>query len=233
MADFERKDSMITRIRSSFSPNDLLDCSRQLSIEKNEFYNENLPMNALTEKFVERVYQQEKQNDLETYLHIKKHKLTTSDKSAQSFGKLLNVILKEFDKSEESIDFEESELFEPIEFEGKMRNKAKLSEDIIAAGIRIKPDIVVLRRKAKALNCNSYDKLIQKLARFYKYDICTEYPITTVSSAIRFNMLYKAIEDIIPDDLYDEIEDIEMNIEGLIYDTISKCLILMSKLEVM
>lgn len=225
MTELERRSYLVNEVINHFGNHDFLECSRKLGIQKAEFYNELIPKVDLAERFIERVYELEKENELDNYLITKNTGLSTSNRSAESFGKLLNAILEEFDKTDKSEDFKECDLFKPIEFEEKMRKKAQLSEDLIEAGIRIKPDIVVLRKKARALNYSNYEKLIQKLARFYKHSICVNYPVGTVSSSERFSRLYNAIENIIPERLYHEVEDIETNIEGLIYETISQCLI--------
>ena len=57
------------------------------------------------------------------------------------------------------------------------------------------------------------------------HTICVKYPVGIVPSSERFSRLYNEILNVIPDKLYDEIEDVEVNVEGLIYETISKCLI--------
>lgn len=223
--ELERKSILVQEISRCFSSHDFLDCARKLDIQSSEFFSEKTPNIDLAERLVERVFQLEKESQLENYLVTKNMKLNTSNKSAEAFGKLLNVMLEELDKTDKSEDFKESELINPIDFEEKMREKAHLSEDLIQAGINIKPDIVVLRKKAKALNYSSYEKLIQKLAKFYIHTICVKYPVETVPSSERFSRLYHEILNIIPDKLYNEIEDVEANIEGLIYETISKCLI--------
>lgn len=223
--ELERQSNLVQKVSRCFSKPDFLECARKLGIHSFEFYSEQTPNIDLAERFVERVYQLEKESQLEDYLITKNMKLNTSNRSAEAFGKLLNVMLEEFDKTDKSEDFKESELINPIDFEKKMREKAHLSEDLIQAGINIKPDIVVLRKKAKALNYSSYEKLIQKLAKFYIHTICVKYPVETVPSSERFSRLYNEILNIIPDKLYNEIEDIEANVEGLIYETISKCLI--------
>lgn len=205
--------------------NDFLSCARQLGIDRSEFFSEQTENIVLAERLVERVFQLEKENLLVDFLIAKKMKLNTSNRSAEAFGRLLNAMLEEFDKTDKSEEFKECDLIKPIDFEEKMRNKAQLSEDLVEAGIKIKPDIVVLRKKAKALNYSSYEKLIQKLAKFYIHIICVKYPVKMVSSSERFSVLYNEILNIIPDRLYDEIEDVEANVEGLIYETISQCLI--------
>lgn len=68
--------------------------------------------------------------------------IKTNDKAAEKFSMLLNSFLDKLSDIDEE-NFPESELFDPIEFEDKMRNKAKLSEDIIKQGILLKSDIIV------------------------------------------------------------------------------------------
>lgn len=223
--ELERQSNLVQEVSRCFSKHDFLECARKLEIRSSEFYSEQTPNIDLAERFVERVCQLERENQLDDYLINKNIKLNTNNRSAEAFGKLLNVMIEEFDKTDKFEDFKESELINPIDFEEKMREKAHLSEDLIQAGINIKPDIVVLRKKAKALNYSNYENLIQKLAKFYIHTICVKYPVETVPSSERFSRLYHEILNIIPDKLFYEIEDIETNVEGLIYETISKCLI--------
>lgn len=106
-----------------------------------------------------------------------------------------------------------------------MREKARLNEDIVKAGLRIKPDISVLRRKAYALDYKKYEKLIQKMAKYYMYTVCHRYPLGEYNSSYRFQCLYNDLSSMIPQELYEKDDSIDEKIEGIIFDTLSRCLI--------
>ena len=106
-----------------------------------------------------------------------------------------------------------------------MREKAKFNEDIIQVGLNLKADISVLRRKAYSLDYKNYNKMTQRLARYYINVICNKYPTYEYNSNKRYTVLYNNLVEMIPEELFNSDEDIEENIEGIIFDTISKCLI--------
>ena len=63
------------------------------------------------------------------------------------------------------------------------------------------------------------------LARYYKYNICVKYPVKDFDANIRFAHLYNSLILMVPDELYEKDVKIEEYVEGIIFDTISKCLI--------
>ncbi|MDI9215601.1 hypothetical protein [Clostridium tertium] len=226
--NLQKQEELIQLITSDCDRNDILSISRCVGIHPSEFYSEAIPVRQLAEGLVSRVFQKGKGDKLITEVHQRKLNLVSkgnvSDKSAEIFGKLLNHFLEGFNDIEEK-EFDESELFDPMEFEEKMRVRAKLNEDIVRNGIRIKSDITVLRRKAYALDYKKYELLIQKLARYYMHTICVKYPLVEYDSNARFSHLYNALLSMIPDTLYENDIEIEEKVEGIIFDTISKCLI--------
>lgn len=226
--ELKEQDDLIELIIQSYSEGDILSASRRIGIDPKEFYAEGLTIKKLANDFVLRVYQLGKVSQLNEYVAQTRvginSRINISDKSAEKFSLLLNNFLEKLNDIDEA-DFEESELFDPIEFEDKMRNRAKLSEDIIKQGILLKPDIVVLRRKANALDYGKYSKLIQKLAKYYIFNICGKYPSNEYSANRRFIELRKELLEMIPEALYDKDDETEEYIDGIIFDTISKCLI--------
>lgn len=222
------KEDLIQLISQSYNTQEILSTSRTLGIDPNDFYAEGVTHKKIADDFVTRVYQLEKESELSQYI-MNNHRellsqINTNDKAAEKFSLLLNSFLDKLSDIDEE-EFPESALFDPIEFEGKMRNKAKLSEDIIRQGVLLKPDIIVLRRKANAFDYSRYKKLIQKLAKYYLYRVCVEYPRDKFDANRRFVELRKSLMDMVPDDLYERDDDIEEYVEGIIFDTISKCLI--------
>lgn len=224
----KEKEDLIQLVSQSYNIQDILSISRNLGIETIDFYAEGVPKRKLANDFIDRVYQLGKASNLIEYITNNRRdvlsQINTNDKAAEKFAILLNSFLDKLCDIDEE-DFPESALFDPIEFEDKMRNKAKLSEDIIKQGILLKSDIIVLRRKAYAFDYEKYSKLIQKLAKFYLYKICEKFPRDQYDANKRFGELRKALIDMIPDDLYDKDDETEKYVEGIIFDTISKCLI--------
>lgn len=226
--ELQEQEEVIQLLIESYNEVDILSASRRLGIDSSEFYARGVTIAALANDFVIRVYQKGKSKELNDYIASERiginSNLNISNKSAEKFSILLNYFLDNLSDIPEA-DFEESELFDPIEFEEKMRHRANLSEDVIRQGITLKPDIVVLRRKANAFDYEKYSKLIQKLAKFYMYVVCGKFPRDKYSANERFTELRKALLCFIPEDLYDRDDDIEEYIDGIIFDTISKCLI--------
>ncbi|WP_346911077.1 hypothetical protein [Faecalicatena orotica] len=222
------QEEVIQLLIESYNEVDILSASRKLGIDPSGFYANGITIAKLANDFVIRVYQLGKNKELNDYIARERigidSKINISNKSAEKFSLLLNSFLDNLSDIDGE-DFAESDLFDPIEFEDKMRNRAKLSEDVIRQGITLKPDIVVLRRKANALDYEKYSKLIQKLAKFYLYIICEKFPRDKCSANERFAELRKALLRFIPDNLYDKDDEIEEYIDGIIFDTISKCLI--------
>lgn len=222
------KEELVQHVANKCNREDILSLSRCIGVNPNDFDSDVVSIRQLSERFITRAFQLGREDDLIQQLTNRKEiglsKLSVSDKSAEIFGELLNLFLDGFNDIDEK-DFEESELFNPIEFEEKMRNKAHLSEDIVRAGINIKSDVTVLRRKAYALDYKKYNKLIQKLARYYMHTICVLYPVDQYDSSKRFSYLFNALLAMIPSELYERDVDIEDKVEGIIFDTISKCLI--------
>ncbi|MBU3072846.1 hypothetical protein [Clostridium estertheticum] len=227
-SNLHKQDKLIQMITCDCDRSDILSISRSIGIRPSDFDSPNLPMRQLAEDFVTRAFQKGKSEELLKEVNLRKiglvSKNSVGDKSVEIFMKLLNHFLNKFDDIEEK-EFDESELFDPIEFEEKMRVRANLSEDIVRAGVRIKSDITVLRRKAYALDYKKYKTLIQKLAKYYMYTICIKYPLNEFDSNTRFGHLYNELLAMIPDELYENDSNIEEKIEGIIFDTISKCLI--------
>lgn len=147
-------------------------------------------------------------NSADFYVREAALRKTANDKAAEKFSMLLNSFLDKLSDIDEE-NFPESELFDPMEFEDKMRNKAKLSEDIIKQGILLKSDIIVLSRKAYAFDYGKYSKLIQKLSKFYLYKVCEKFPRNEFDANKRFAELRKALIHMIPDELYDRDDDTE------------------------
>ena len=224
----KEQNDLIQLISRSCDEQDILSVSRELGIDSSEFYARSLTMRRLAEDFVQRVYQLGKQEKLKECIRKKSinqfSKISINNKSAEKFSTFLNDVLNKLSNIDEE-NFPESELFEPIEFEDKMRNRAKLSEDIIIQGINMKPDIIVLRRKAYAFDYKKYSTLIQKLAKYYLYTICREYPRDQYDANKRFVILRNTLIDMISEELYSRDDEIEEYIDGIIFDTISKCLI--------
>lgn len=222
------QDDLVQIISQSYDEQDILSASRNLGINYQDFYAEGVSHRKLADEFVRRVYQLGKQKELSEYIANNGRgvlsQINVNDKSAEKFSLLLNNFLDKLSDIDGE-DFPESELFDPIEFEDKMRNRAKLSEDIIKQGVLMKPDIIVLRRKANAFDYSKYSKLIQKLAKYYLYRVCEQFPRDKYDANCRFVELRKALVKMIPDNLFDKEDDIEEYVEGIIFDTISKCLI--------
>lgn len=227
-SDLQQQEDLIQLMASNCKKEDILSFSRKIGIPQSDFYVDTIPMRELSERFVNRAVQLGKDDELSVLFKERERNIivknTVSDKSAELFGKLLNHFMEKFDYIEGK-DFNESELFDPIEFETKMREKARLNEDIVRTGIRLKSDIVVLRRKAYALDFKKYEALTQKLARFYMHNVCVKYPIGQYDASTRFSYLYNTLCSMITEELYEKDSDIEEKVEGIIYDTISKCLI--------
>lgn len=227
-AILREQEYLIQIILQSYNEQDVLSASRSLGVDPNSFYAEGINHGKLANDFVTRVYQLGKQNELSEYIASSGRgvlsQINVNDKSAEKFSLLLNNFLDKLSDIDGE-DFPESALFDPIEFEDKMRNKAKLSEDIIKQGVLMKPDIIVLRRKANAFDYSKYSKLIQKLAKYYLYRVCERFPRDKYDANYRFVELRKALVKMIPDNLLDKEDDIEEYVEGIIFDTISKCLI--------
>lgn len=226
--DLKAKEELIQLIFKSYNEQDILSMSRNLGIDSADFYVKEATLKKIANDFVERVYQLGKEKELKDYLSNNCRsmisQIKTNDKAAEKFSMLLNSFLDKLSDIDEE-NFPESELFDPIEFEEKMRNKAKLSEDIIKQGVLLKSDIIVLRRKAYAFDYGKYSKLIQKLSKFYLYKVCESFPRNEYDANKRFGELRKALIHMIPDELYDRDDDTEEYVEGIIFDTISKCLI--------
>lgn len=234
------KDYVIRNIPLCYDKLEIKSIGRKLGIPESDFYTVSLPTRNISENLVERVSQLSKYEDLKSIInedcelkrssffdnlskdYYKKDSLDNI--KAESFGKFFTALLANLDNLEEK-DFEESELITPIEFEDKMRKKAKLSEDIVRAGVVLKNDIVSLRKRANALDYTKYEKLLQRIGRIYRNTICSIYPEDTVSSNKRFRALYRLINDSVPDYIKESCEDLDMYVEGLIYDTIAHCLI--------
>lgn len=226
--DLKAKEKLIQFVSRSYNEQDILSISRNIGIDPVDFYVKGVPLKTTANDFIERVYQLGKAKDLEKYITNNRwdmlSQINTNDKAAEKFSILLNSFLDKLSDIDEE-NFPESELFDPIEFEDKMRNKAKLSEDIIKQGVLLKSDIIVLRRKAYAYDYGKYSKLIQKLTKYYLYKVCEKFPRDEFDANKRFGELRKALIDMIPDDLYDRDDDTEEYVEDIIFDTISKCLI--------
>lgn len=222
------KDEIVSELNQNFDKHDLFSIGRRLGIDCTDFYVDQSIHKDNVERFVTKIDQINKLEEL--YEIIKKNdrvtqvSISTSDRTAIKFGKLFNSILEGLSDIEEK-DFKESDLFTPTDFEEKMRKKAKLGEDIINIGIKIKPDISVLRRKAYNLDYTKYNLMINKLSRFYRQNICKKYPIAEYNSSHRFNALYDELLNMVPEELFDIDDNIDEKVEGIIFDTISQCLI--------
>lgn len=228
VSKIKEQGDIIDLISKTCNEQDVLSISRELGIDPKDFYATGITIVTLANNFVVRVYQLGKETELIEYLGIKKKtffsNIKISNKSAERFSLLFNSFLDGLADIDEA-DFPESDLFSPIEFEDKMRNKAKLSEDIIKQGVIMKSDITVLRRKANALDYVKYKKLIQKLAKHYLYKICDEYPRDKYDANQRLIALRKSLLQMVPEDLYDRDDEVEEYVDCIIFDTISKCLI--------
>ncbi|AVQ47461.1 hypothetical protein C7M60_17480 [Clostridium botulinum] len=234
------KDYVIRTIPKYYNNMDIKSIGRKLDIPEGDFYADGLTMSILSDKLVERVFQLSKYEDLKSIINedsdLKRINFFndlpkdyySSDPldnvKAKSFGKFYTTLLSQLDNLEEK-DFDESELIEPVKFEEKMRHKAKLNEDIINGGIALKNDIVSLRKRANALDYSSYDKLLQRIGRIYRNILCSQYPEDEVLSSIRYRKLYNVLYSCVPDEIKEDCEDIDMYVEGIIYDTIAHCLI--------
>lgn len=234
------KDYIIKNIPLYYNQLEIKSIGRRLGIPESDYYVESLPPANISDNLIERVAQLSKYQDLKAIINEDKdlkrpnffmnfakeyYKKDSLDNiKAENFGKFFTALLCKLDNLTEK-DFEESELITPIEFEDKMREKANLSEDIVRAGLVLKNDIVSLRKRANALDYKEYEKLLQRIGRIYRNTICNIYPEDTVSSSKRFRALYKLINDNVPDYIKNSCEDIDMYVEGLIYDTIAHCLI--------
>ncbi|WP_148551773.1 hypothetical protein [Paraclostridium bifermentans] len=218
---------IIEVLRRKCSIDDIFEYGRILGIDKNLYYAEQSPLYMNIERFVDKVYNLGKEKEL--YYMLLKYLNTSEDvgdRTSDRFGKLFNVILEKLSGiDEDDLEFNENEFIDPIEFERKMREKAKFNEDIITTGLSIKADISVLRRKAYSLDYKNYNKMTQRLARYYRNVICNKYPTDEYNSDKRYRVLYNRLVEMIPQELFESDDDIEENIEGIIFDTISKCLI--------
>lgn len=234
------KDYIIKTIPLYYSQLEIKSIARKLGIPESDFYTSSLPTINISDNLVERVSQLSKYEDLKSIIngdcelqrpnffdnfakeYYKKDSL--NNMKAEKFGKFFTALLVKLDELEER-DFEESELIPPIEFEDKMREKAHLNEDIVRSGLVLKNDIVSLRKRANALDYKQYEKLLQRIGRIYRNTICNVYPEDSVPSSKRFRELYRLIIDNVPEDIKENCEDLDMYVEGLIYDTIAHCLI--------
>lgn len=234
------KDYIIRNIPIHYNELEIKSIGRRLGIPESDFYSSSLPSINISDKLVERVVQLSKYGELKVLINEDQQLKRTNffnnftkdyykkdsidNVKAESFGKFFTALLANLDNLEEK-DFEESELIPPIEFEDKMRKKANLNEDIVMAGLVLKNDIVSLRKRANALDYKKYEKLLQRIGRIYRNTICSIYPEDVVPSSKRFRALYKLINNNVPDDIKKNCEDVDMYVEGLIYDTIAHCLI--------
>ena len=227
-AVLKEQEEIIELMKQSYSEEDILSVSRKIGVPQSEFWASGLTTGRLANDLVSRAYQLNKGQLLKKVISERPNmfemKINISDKSAVKFSRVLNKFLEKLSDIGEK-DFQESDLFEPIQFEEKMRNKAKLSEDIIMQGVMLKSDITVLRRKANAFDYSQYKNLIQKLATYYIYTICVKYPVNEYAANRRFAELRLALLEMISDELYYNDDDIETYVDGIIFDTISKCLI--------
>lgn len=221
------QEEIVKILRDKSKLEDIFSYGRMIGISKNDYYAPGMTLNMIIENFIEVVYQKEQQENLKEIINRQLSKrITISDRAADRFGKLFNIILDKLNTiDEKNYELAESKLIDPIEFEDKMRNKAKLSEDIVRLGIRIKPDISVLRRKANALDYNKYMKMIEKLSDYYINHICEQYPIGEFNADKRYRALNNALLSMVKEELYDEDDDIEDTVKGIIFDTIAHCLI--------
>ncbi len=233
-------DYIIRTIPNYYNRVDIKSIGRKLGINESDYYVESLPLLNVSENLVNRIRQLTKCEELKDIISadpvLKRPdffsnfacdyytKDSLNNIKAESFGKFFTALLGNLDNLEEK-DFEESELIPPIEFEDKMREKAKLNEDIVRSGLVIKNDIVSLRKRANALDYKQYEILLQRIGRIYRNTICNIYPEDTVVSSKRFRKLYILIQENIPSDIKENCEDLDIYIEGLIYDTIAHCLI--------
>ncbi len=225
--DFKKQDFMIEVLKRKCSIEDIFRYGRILEIDKNSYYGEQCTLYMNIEKFIEKVYNLGKEDELYDMLLKYMNPIEgVGDRTSDKFGKLFNAILGKLSEiDEDDLEFNEDEFINPIKFEKKMREKAKFNEDIIQVGLNLKADISVLRRKAYSLDYKNYNKMTQRLARYYINVICNKYPTYEYNSNKRYTVLYNNLVEMIPEELFNSDEDIEENIEGIIFDTISKCLI--------
>jgi hypothetical protein len=234
------KEYIIRTIPQCYNQLDIKSIGRKLGIPESDYYVDYITLANLSDNLVQRIFQLSKYEELKVIInedqelkrpnffmnfpkdYYKKDSLDNI--KAENFGKFFTALLDKLNDLEEK-DFEECELIPPIEFEDKMREKANLSEDIVRAGLLLKNDIVSLRKRANALDYKEYEKLLQRIGRIYRNTICDIYPEDAVPSSKRFRELYKLIEFNVPDYIKDSCEDLDMYVEGLIYDTIAHCLI--------
>lgn len=217
--------NIVEYICDTLCENSLKDIADELEIKDYYFIINNLPFADSVHKFIEIVEQQEKTDKLvqvlrekRAYKQIPKNHLNF--RLTSLFSDLFHELIDKLPNSEEK-DFEESELFDPLEFEEKMINKAKFSQDRVNIGIISKTDISILRRKAYNIGYKDYEKLRTKIARFYINDICIKYPPNEYDADFRFSELFKVLYSMVKD----KFEDVDELVEGIIYDIISKCLI--------
>ncbi|CEQ11119.1 Uncharacterised protein [[Clostridium] sordellii] len=225
--EFKRQSFIIEILRKKCSIEDIFEYGRMLEIDKNSYYVEQSTLYMNIEKFVDKVYNLGKEEEL--YYMLLKYVNTfesVGDRTSDKFGKLFNAILEKLSEiDEDDLELNENEFVDPIKFEKKMREKAKFNEDIITTGLSRKADISVLRRKAYSLDYKNYNKMTQRLARYYITVICNKYPPDEWNSNKRYRILYNSLIEMIPQQLFDADDDIEENTEGIIFDTIAKCLI--------
>lgn len=233
-------DYVIRKMSESYNNMDIKSFARKLNIQEGDFYNEKLSMLELSDKFVERIIQLSKFDQLKKIIieddNLKRPNFfddlpkeyyssnPLDNIKAKNFGKFYTILLSKLDELEEK-DFEESELIEPVQFEEKMRKKAKLSDDFVISGIEVKNHIVSLRKRAYALDYKSYNILLQRVGRIYRNSLCSVYPEDKVDSNTRFRELFNLLYRCVPDPIKEECENIDMYVEGIIYDTIAHCLI--------
>lgn len=235
-------DQLIHSLPDYYNTDDIKGMADILGIKHATFIGDGLTEQQVCSKFVDELRKRDMINELiytirnnQTYGRPKfKFNLNSSaikplnEKRAHKFGDLFTVLLKKLSEVEESkISSEMADIdsVDPVDFEDKMRKKAKLSPDIINQAIDIKPEISVLQRKAKILNYKDYYKLIRKVAWYYTTEICGQYPPEIVNSSDRYRKLYDDIMNMLPDDFEDEENDIETKVSGIIFDAVSKCLI--------